>query len=105
MEFAGCSLRTRHRQQRVWSGRLAGFGLISTKPLVGVPEYELEIRAETLGARSCRYGTRAVVRSSGEPRGVLVPVIFAESCDVISGTAAVHPRAMGGTGSAHARAC
>ncbi len=63
------------------------------KPLVGVPEYELEIQAESASVLGLpMQNARAVVRSSGQPRGVLVPVIFAESCDgVISGTAAVHP--------------
>jgi len=63
------------------------------KPLVGVPEYEMEIQADrgaVLGLPM--QNARAEVRSTGVLRGLVVPVIFAESCGgVISGTASVHP--------------
>ena len=63
------------------------------KPLVDVPEYEMEIladRGSVLGLPM--QNARAEVRSTGVLRGLVVPVIFAESCGgVISGTASVHP--------------
>lgn len=63
------------------------------KPLAGLPIYEMEILAESASVLGLPLeNARAVVRSSRQPRGVLVPVIYAETCGgVVSGTASVRP--------------
>ncbi|MCA9271592.1 MAG: hypothetical protein KDA31_00965 [Phycisphaerales bacterium] len=89
LTFDDASLTAGARVERA-SGRLQ---IAFSKPLDGIPDYEMEILADSASVLGLPMEhARAVVRSSGELRGVLVPVIFAESCGgVISGTASVHP--------------
>ncbi len=89
LEFKDAALTAGARIERA-DGRVR---IDFDKPLQGVPTYEMEILANSAAVLGLPVEhARAVVRSSGEPRGVLVPMIFAESCGgVVSGSAAIHP--------------
>ena len=89
LEFKDAALTAGARVENAFGGVKIQFD----KPVEGIPDYTMEILAESASVLGLPMeNARAVVRSSGEPRGVLVPVIFAESCGgVVSGTASVHP--------------
>lgn len=89
IEFVDAALTAGARIERAEGSVRVAF----EKPLSGLPIYEMEILAESASALGLPLeNARAVVRSSGLPRGVLVPVIFAETCGgAVSGTASIRP--------------
>jgi hypothetical protein len=63
------------------------------KEALGLPEYQVGVVANSARAMGLPLtNARVAIESTGLPRGLVVPMIFAESCDgVISGKAGVYP--------------
>ena len=89
LEFAGAALTAGMRVEDA-----AGAADISFhKEATGLPEYQVDVVADSARAMGLPLtNARVAIESTGLPRGLVVPMIFAESCEgVISGKAGVYP--------------
>lgn len=67
--------------------------IVFHKEADGLPEYQVGVVANSARAMGLPLtNARVAIESTGLPRGLVVPMIFAESCDgVISGKAGIYP--------------
>jgi len=89
LEFEGAALTAGLRIEDA----IGSADIVFHKNATGLPDYQVDVIAYSARAMGLPLtNARVAIESTGEPRGLVVPMLFAESCGgVVSGRAAVYP--------------